>query len=820
MSGVDLEALKAGIASGSAVCLIGSGFSTLGKDSDGESLPSSTQLADELKELFSVASEDSVSLADIAECADDAEGGTRKLVSYLQNRLTVTSPIKSQIDLLSLPWRAVFTTNFDDVIERALPEKFFPITPTSTDPKVDNRKVPLYYLHGRALDVLETDKDPRFVISESNYLDLSRRNESLYAKMCNEIFCAQYLVILGYSARDMDIARRLLAQSDTLRSKTHIVISPSEGSVGRARLKKFGEVLPLDIAQLSEHLQGLPSLKDAQLKAPQFLDELKISHEPVTPEADDFIKLILRGKIPLDRYLYQIGYEQTDELVCVRRTAALETVNQASAGYINRFLISSDFGNGKSVFLTQLASEHLLRGYRVFDIKTKLPETLTEIDTILRSREKALFLVDDVIRFREVAQYIGEHLHNDAILLCTTRGDQDDTQFAQLAESLGGAVRSIDLNGLSEEELRQWDRLLERWGYWGSRAKETAEKRMQFLSIDCGAENRAIVLSLFELSKISERIDQLVAFFSRDHREHVRAFCALLISSLAQRHVSWESIVTWMDIDEAKLRHDINAHPISDLFQGGRNWSAFTSAQLADYILHKHFLKRDRQMLADTYSTIVLQTAESADDSRSGFDSRENLKELLKFRFLTRLFGADEDADRLIAHVYFKLSKASRVRHNPQFWLQYAMSRMETHDLGNAESHIEHALGLAKGIGEHYSPFQILDQRARLYIMKNSAPLENFNRRELTQAISDLSDLSKNRNYEIIYPFRAVPLIENFLEMHIDDLEPSIRDIIRAFLLHLKKSSSDYGNLPHSRKGETRVLAKSLSNCLLVLSNA
>jgi hypothetical protein len=44
----------------------------------------------------------------------------------------------------------------------------------------------------------------------------------------------------------------------------------------------------------------------------------------------------------------------------------------------------------------------------------------------------------------------------------------------------------------------------------------------------------------------------------------------------------------------------------------------------------------------------VRETAYSSNDPRSGFDSRENLKELMRYRFLTRLFARMENGEKTI----------------------------------------------------------------------------------------------------------------------------------------------------------------------------
>jgi hypothetical protein len=145
---------------------------------------------------------------------------------------------------------------------------------------------------------------------------------------------------------------------------------------------------------------------------------------------------------------------------------------------------------------------------------------------------------------------------------------------------------------------------------------------------------------------------------------------------------------------------------------------------------------------------------------------------------------------------------------------------MEVEDLENAETYLKTALGLASERGHDYSPFQILDQRARLYFKKNSKTQGKFNMSEIRTAVKDLGDLMDDINSEIVYLFRAVPLISNFLELQIDECDKELRGSIFELIKKIETAGEKYSNLPRSQKGETRKLRKAMGDVLLVLRNA
>lgn len=634
-----LERLREAVATGGAVCLLGGGFSIAASDQKGDPIPGSSDLVEELKRAVGIEQDEPATLTDIADFCEDSSELQRTLRLILVNRLTLVRPSTEQKAVLENPWRSIFTTNFDDVVEQSLArERLQVITPASSVTSRSSALTPVYYLHGRARDLVETDKDPRIVISERNYLNLHSDNRDLYAQLKNELFAAKLIVVIGYSMRDLEIARMLIEPGHAFEKKTMVICGPYEKVLALARLRKFGHVLPIGLDGLAAELSKSGTFSPSAVDNPQFIEIDSVPVAATEVDGEDFVRLILTGDFRSGKYQAQLqGTGDASELYSIRRSSALAAIVNRPAAGLNRFVVSSDLGNGKTIFLDQLAVELMSTGYRVVRIASRLDEVFAELDQVISAGQPTAFLIDDVIRYRVAAQYVGSRLSSLSILVCCMRGMPEEVAYQQLTASLGGAAKQIDLNSMSVDDLRDWDTALERWGLWEERIKLSRDSRVKFLQANCGGENRSIVLSLFRTSHIGKRIDQIVGFFLKSGG-HKRTFAALLTSSLCQQHVSWESLVSWLDIDEQTLRRDISTSEIADLFGSGRNWNAFTSAQLAEYILRTRYVAEDKDTLVEVFSTIVLCTAESATDGRLGTIFRENLKELMKFRFMTRLF--------------------------------------------------------------------------------------------------------------------------------------------------------------------------------------
>lgn len=669
------------------------------------------------------------------------------------------------------------------------------------------------------MDVLESKSDPGLILSESNYIDIKQNNRDLYSALVNEVHCASRVFFIGYSLRDVEIAKRLISAGDEIKTKSVIICSPTEGRVALSRLEKYGSVFPIGLEGLVEKLSGYvqPDERARNISDLAFIKQVKGRTTSSDISREDVDRLIITGEFDVSKYSTQILSSDDQNVYCVNRDQNISAVFDGISGGQNRYVVTSDIGNGKTTFLSQLSLSGVRRGYDVFYIDTTLREIFSELEFLLGRKKRQLFVVDDIIRNREAIKFIGARLSGLSALVCASRASDDENHFMALSSTLGGQVREIDLNTLNDQELRSWDGLLERWGYWEDFISEDEEGRFLFLKQSCSSENRSIILSLFRSSRLSKKIDEIVSYFIGTNPCHVRAFVAILINSLCQKHVSWGRIVQWLEIDETSLRSDMRGQYVFDFMSSRRNWYQLTSPQLADYIFKNYDF--DQSIVVDVYTKIVRETAYSANDSRSGFDSRENLKELMKYRFLTRLFGNEADALSSIEAVYRRLSDVPRIRGNDQFWLQYAMSNMDLGKLTEAETYIKTALGLAVKKGADYSPHQILDQRARLYLRKNSIAQHSLNFEEIRKAITDLGDIFGSEEYIKTHPIRSAPFILELLEEKIDDLDEELRS---QFFELVEKMHTYVGDkvLPKSKKGETKKLKKALFRSILILKNA
>ena len=803
---------------GGAICFLGAGFSRGGSDSRGNPIPSTTGLEVEIRKIARLSDNDDSKLSDLADYCEATAEGASQLKSLLIDRLTFCSPTKTQIDVINIPWRAIFTTNFDDIPERALHSRtHVSVSPLGDNKKLSTSSLPIYYLHGRARDLCDGHIDPSIVLSERNYLMLKEKNQNLYSTLENEVYTATKVFFIGYSLKDAEIASRLFSIQN-LKEKA-IVITGSDASIVEiSRLKKFGTPYAIGCEEFAKLLPDPSDLAVMASKAPSYQFLKRISLPPASPEVSirDVDRLLLSGEFSLPAFATQqraIG--RRAEYSVFRQSAILEIFDAPLHG-ANIVMLSSDLGNGKSITLQQAIHEASVRGYEVFVVDSLVTETFVELDSALSSLGRCIYVVDGVARYARAIRHIAAHLPANCILLIADRDSSKGLVDKNIFDFSTQKLRDIDLNTLGDTELSDWNSFLERWGFWQERIEDNEVDRIKFLRVECNRENRAIVLALFKGARLSGKISDIVEFFLNQNKQHSKAFVAVLINSLCQKHVNWDRISDWLDIDSGSFKAAVLKSPINDFMTDRRNWHDFSSTQMADFIFGRFdFLLED---IVSVYTKIVRETAYSANDPRSGFDARENLKELMRFRFLTRLLARRQDSAEAISAVYHRLSNVPRIRDNDQFWLQYAMARMEVGDLDNAETYLNTAFGLANKKGLDYSKHQLSDQRARLFFKKNSKRNYRINVSEMHIAISDLVSLLNGPKEDIVHPLRSAEHILSFLEARADDLNrPLISEI--TDVIDLMRSMIPSGNLHKAQRGETAKLRRQIRDCKLILSN-
>lgn len=835
MSNLPLEVIE-NILSGSAIVFLGAGFSwgaEISGRTDAKSTASKVPSSDEAKEILATSvgyTEDlkDVSLSDIAELVRETKGNGAAyndyMTSFFLTNFTLCKPSEDQKIVCKLPWRAIFTTNYDDIVEQSSEgDAYHFFSPQSASLDIPRGRTPVYHLHGRAADLTKPSTLDGFVLSETDYLDLNKHNSEIYSRLFSDIHAATDVVFIGYSLKDLEIASRLFSIKSISR-KVSIITRPGESDFSKMRLRKFGTLYPIGLSGFSEVMSAsLRHRLSTPKPTPTFLRRFGVGTVAQEIHAADINDIILTGQFEAAPYFSQLlskekEGDKSSELYCVERTSAINRIfDFHSSGRCNRFLIAADVGNGKSFFLKQLAG-HAARyhSYDVYEVNNQVQEVYKDIEIIISGNRKSIFLVDGFARFRKVIEFTSSRLPENCVLVVTDPETTDQYAGDRLFAEFNQRAEVINLNKLQHDEIKAWNTLLERWGLWGDLIQLRPDERERFIQKDCASENRSIILSLFNTSAIANKIDALVRSFVANNEDYELGLIAILIRALCHQHVEWSHVVAWLNLNETEIERRIQQSGFRSLTEGARRWHEVTSPELAGFILNKYDFEAEK--VVESYCRIVAMTASLSKDRRNGWDSHENLKELMRYRFLTRLFSKNENQESYIDSVYQRLSKNEIIRGKELFWLQWGMARLDLGDTDRAQAYLITASGLAEKYKKDHSMFQINDQLARLYYKKAAKKGSKVNETEVLTAV-EITEAAIRRDSEVlVHPMRSAMLINEFLEEKADELSREISARLMSLIKEMVSILRDR-ELDRVKKGEGRQINSALKNSLLILQN-
>ncbi len=175
-------------------------------------MPDALKLADKLAKELAFDAGPAPDLTKLAELVEIRKGRP-ELLSLLSRELADFEPGQPLQWLISLPWRAIYTTNYDRVIMRS-----FELNPTPRRSPVvvssvadlrsfDLRlEIPIVHLHGALFDT----EHPEVLITESDYAQFRSRRRMLFELLKREL-ATSHIFYVGYSHRDPNW-RSLLAE--------------------------------------------------------------------------------------------------------------------------------------------------------------------------------------------------------------------------------------------------------------------------------------------------------------------------------------------------------------------------------------------------------------------------------------------------------------------------------------------------------------------------------------------------------------------------------------------------------------------------------
>lgn len=743
------------IHSGFPILLTGSGFSTLATNANSKNLMTGGQFTRYLNTEMGFTKEYPL---DIVTREYREKFGEHVLFGEVKSLFTAVKYHDAQKTIFSLPWKRVYTTNYDNVSDlclHALKKPFVPVNATSsTAANVEKSKLSVIHLNGRIADTDFRTFDESIRLTRASYLTDSFMNSSWPALFRGDLSVATAIVICGYSAYDIDIAR-ILYSDPVFRQKTYFLETIDIDPVFQRELEQFGTVIPATLADFAKAIDSY----SAPTASNRFLVAFTQIGNPATastPSGDDVEALLLYGDFKPET---EVGSTLGNKPYTVNNAMISDIVGKIKNGD-RYFLIHSDLGNGKTIFSEKLSialNRERFSCFRLNEYDEYIDDDLFEISR----KSNPVIIVEDIFRNAKVVTKIVAAIPNCPIL-ATTRSAIYELRYHRIEEIFAHSYAEYDLNKLNQQACEDLSELIDQNGLWSDFSKKSTPEKIDFIRVKCESELRNVLIALFESPTIRERI--INTFNAQPDSDALKVLATALLLDVAGFYPDSILVNQFTGIDIFKSKEKINNAFSMEFIHNVRGSIRIKSSIFGEYVLQN-------VMSADYIVDRLIDMVRMCERGRSSNSVFHDLqKEIIRFSFVDRVFKRKTAGDSY-KRLYDSIKDLPSMARNPQFWLQYAIARLEDNNFRVSEIHFRTAYSHASRI-VGYDTFQIDNHYARFLLesrTKDGSTKDDF------KAFIDAHNLllkQAKKERDAYYPYK----------------------VARSYYALFKARGNDYGN--------------------------
>ncbi|MBR8036898.1 SIR2 family protein [Burkholderia cenocepacia] len=701
---------------GKAILFVGAGFSRGATAVSRDTLPSGRELAKILCIDAGVPLTEDLKLATSRYLK---KKNSDDLVDRLRDLFTIQSVTEEHRSLAAIPWRSIYTTNYDNVLERAAAERSKRLTPLTLnkDPRAYKRtENTVLHINGYVDELTVDALNNSFKLTNASYLTQQFR-ESIWSDVfIRDMQAAQAIFFVGYSLYDIDI-QELIFSDDRLRDKTFFIQRDgmNQQELDDSDLNDFGTIVPIGLGKFASDLASVdPSAVgvSGDLILTSF-DEMKVVGANAAALRDeDVTSLLLRGQVKEDLVIDRVLSNSRVDYALSRE---IEGEMAGALSKSENIVIHGDLANGKSMLLRILGAHLLSRGYRVFWLHDEAYDCLEEIEQIIGVEGPVALVFDNYPRKLKLITHANIKRKADTRILLSARtmdheASEEDLYFSRAMINLQRTAE-FNINKLTPLDLDSLASFFERYGLWGEKAKLKHDAKIRYLQKDCNSELHGALLGLLDSPQIREKFNPLF-----NEVRNSKAFAKSIIAAFSLNMINVNSptfhMIAAMTGDSSIFNPAFkNSESAKQLFNSQRGIITPKSSVLAEYAL-KHF--PDVSMLVNSLVEICVCTRKKAEASELYWDI---YRALASFKHIQKMLPDVGKRDALISF-YEGLRSIDIERKNPHFWLQYAIARLsyaDAKDLELAKQCLDTALSLADA-RPNYTITDIQTQYARYHL--------------------------------------------------------------------------------------------------------
>lgn len=729
-----------------------------------------------------------------------------KLIGLLRHEFTIKDVSDEHRIIASLPWKRIYTTNYDNALELSFSKEGKLLTAVTLSDKINqylDKRTFCVHLNGYIERLTPATLRSEFKLTNSSYLTTDFMKSAWVDLFRHDIQNAKVVLFIGFSCDgDLDISR--IISEYTTKKNIFFIVRKGESPLSIRKLQRYGNVLDIElkgIASLIQQRQAKYIPSEITFQEPRSFT--KYSNDYSVPKKQDnkIVDLFYKGII--DESLIHYSLMDSDKYMYYIKRRQIESV----IDYINNggrnILLHSDLGNGKTLFVHGLADDLIKSEYEVYFWKKNYPNTHDEIELLCRKESKLAIIIENYSQNIDLLKRINLFRTNETIVVVTERSITNDTNYVSLEKYLfSDSYLTKDLNVLDDDEIGQVIKLANVYGLWGENAGLSDERKRTIFINKYHSSFRLFLLSLLDSPDIKHRFNDLLLSIKEANESFFHATLLILSSSLFDFNLDFDDLLNILDDELLENPAFYNNDKLLEIIDFKEHKFLVRSSILAESLLVKN-------KYHDELIDLLIAVVKKLDVRLYDKNSYQIIKSIVSFSRLQGIFNLNENPayKPVILSFFEEIKSTNYAKKNPYFWLQYAIAKLSIRDYPIAKKFFDTSYGYAKN-DSNFDTFQIDNHYAR-YLIEN----ENINGSinscmdvfiHVHGILSNRNDANANRHY----PFRVAINYGRFYDAYYSKLEKADQGIFIISCKEIMARIEQYKKVTNERN-----IHKSVTKC-------
>lgn len=510
---------------GNVVLFLGAGASFGTKNSKKETMPLAPELSTLLSKKFLGGVNGDLAYTSMLSIS---ESSIYDVQLYIAEIISEFKPLPHHLQIPEFKWKAIFTTNYDSIIETAYQQSknslqiLKPISKNTPRVQIFTSEdvLPYYKLHGSINDIADTQSP--LVLTLDQFANYDSKRENLFREL-QELMINYTFIFVGFGMQDPDIRTILnkLDDNHSSRVRSYIVrpsmIEPEE---------RFWEGKKISCLKMTFE-QFISKLDTTIDQKTRILSEIRISND--LPIYDKFISSI-KDLSPTEHFLEFIE-NKIDYVHSMMSSPNMDPKEFYKGNFMNwdpilknldiqrdikdgilfeifsnddddddddqhLYLIKGNAGSGKSVLLKRLAfdASTVLEKFCIFSKSDTLDfQDIYELNKYVN--ERIYLFIDNIATLEDDVIYILKKAKKENIKLTIIGAERVNVWNTECNDLSTHLSQSYLIKYLSDKEINDLVSLLDRHQALYNLKKKTNEERIQAFSEKAGRE---LLVALYE----------------------------------------------------------------------------------------------------------------------------------------------------------------------------------------------------------------------------------------------------------------------------------------------------------------------------------